>query len=89
MFGIATKTIKDISIFGVVYLVLLGLGEKINSWIQWEWITYFFVIIRKALSFIDFMVDTNALFSVLFMIMTAQIAVIIVHSSQKIIAWFR
>ena len=54
-----TKTIKSIIIIGLIITVTAAFGAGINAFIPWEWLTYFFSIIRNTIGLIDFMVNTD------------------------------
>lgn len=55
------KIFKILGIVGVVIGALNVLGSAVNYLIPWGILTNIFVIFRKLLLSIDFVVDTNAL----------------------------
>lgn len=55
------KIFKILGIVGVVIGALNVLGNAVNYLVPWEILTNIFVIFRKLLLSIDFVVDTQAL----------------------------
>jgi hypothetical protein len=55
--------LKSIMLISAVIAGLGVLGAFINSYIPWIYLTYTFGIMRKLVSMLDFLVDTNTLFA--------------------------
>ena len=88
IFVYITEHLKKISIITIVLGIVFGLGISINKLIPWEYITYFFVIIRHALDYIDFMVHTPALLAGITIVISAKILYISTRATVKIIKYF-
>lgn len=89
MLKFISEHLKEFGIFSAVAAGLVGAGILLNNLVNWNYITYFFVIIRKALAYIDFMVDTTTLMRAMFIGMTAQIIYLSARATAKIITYFR
>lgn len=61
MGGELFKTVIRISLVAAVIAGLLVIGNVIDDLAVWSWLTDFFALIRKAISALDFLVDTNTL----------------------------
>lgn len=57
----AIKIFKILGITSIIIGALQLLGSAVNYLIPWEILTNIFVIFRKLLLSIDFIIDTNAL----------------------------
>lgn len=68
------KIFKILGIIGVVIGSLNVLGSGVNYLIPWEMLTNIFVIFRKLLLSIDFVIDTQALLAVI----TAGLSILLV-----------
>jgi len=79
---------KKMAIITIVIGIVFGLGATINALIPWEYLTIFFKIIRDALEYIDFMVNTNALIASTTIILSAKIAYIGTRATMMMIKYF-
>ncbi len=70
----AIKIFKILGIIGVVIGALNLLGSGVNYLIPWDILTDIFVIFRKLLLSIDFVVDTQALLAAI----TASLSILLV-----------
>jgi len=55
---------KQIGVAGLVVAGLLALGATLNAIIPWEWLTYFFALIRAVVRPLAFIWDFDSLFEV-------------------------
>lgn len=81
--------IKEIGIFTAIVGGLFATGLSLNALINWNWITYLFVIIRHSMTYIDFMVDTTALKSAMYIGFTVQCLYLATKGTMKVIQYFR
>jgi len=58
-----SKSIKIITTILIVLGALTGLGYGLNNIIPWAWLDNIFIIIRKTIMLLDFVVDTQVLFA--------------------------
>lgn len=77
--GIITLTIAALTMFG--YLV--------NENMPWEYLTSFFVFIRRLALMMDFMIDTTLLFALVTTSYSLKIGLWGYQATMAVIAWFR
>lgn len=82
------KNAKNIAIFTLLAGIVYGGGIAINKLLPWDYLIDFFSLIKKGLSYIDFMIDTNALINTIFIAMTAKIIYISIYGTIKIVKYF-
>ena len=74
MTGELFKSVIRIALIGAVIGGLVIVGNVIADLAVWSWLTDFFALIRKAISALDFIVDTETLLKLVgysFLIMIA------------------
>ena len=60
-----SKIIKTISIIGLMIGFATAFGVTLSTLIPWQWLTIVFIILRKLILFVDFGIDTNAIFVII------------------------
>lgn len=60
-----SKTIKSIALIGILIGIAAVFGNVINSFIPWQWATIIFTILRRLILYLDFGINTAALFVVI------------------------
>lgn len=83
------KIFKILGIVGVVIGALNVLGSAVNYLIPWEMLTNIFVIFRKLLLSIDFVVDTQALLAVITAGLTILLAKWAYQATMFVINFFK
>lgn len=83
------KILTNIGLIGILLLALGVFGTQINDLIQWDWLINFFVIIRKLLMSIDFIIDTNTLIKLIGISLYLTVAYWILKATTFVIEWFR
>lgn len=81
--------LKQIGLVSATITILEVIGIAINTYVPWNWLTYLFVIMRKLLPLVDFMIDTNTLLAALGIMLTVQVALWAFKGSNLIIDWLK
>jgi len=89
MFGQIIKIGKDIVLVGLVVGLLVVLGNTIAILLNWDWLTYFFVLIRNLLLMIDWVIPTDTLLTLVGISFTIQVALWAYKATWWLIRWFR
>lgn len=56
------KIVVRVLLVGVTITALVLLGDVVSKLVIWDWLTQFFVIMRKTIGILNFMIDTDVLF---------------------------
>lgn len=73
------KFLKNTALISVILLALRGLGGVVNNLAIWDYLTQFFVLIRKVVSPLDFLWS----FDTSFEIITIILGILIAYSSLQ------
>lgn len=89
MLGQILKIGKNIILIGLLVGVLVVLGNAIAILIDWNWLTYFFVIIRQLLTLIDWLFPTSVLITLMGITFGVHLALWGYKATWFVIRWFR
>lgn len=81
--------VKQIALVSLVVLILTLLGAVIDAIIPWSWLTYFFTIIRNGVGIIDFMWDTDTMFTLIALSLSIVISVWAFKAGLLAISYFK
>lgn len=81
--------LKKVGLIGSILTALTLLGSSLNVLIPWDWLTYFFVIIRSLVYLFDFMNDTGTMLTIFGLWLSVSIAVWVFRSRFVIIRYLK
>lgn len=88
MLEVLAKSAKQIVLVGIVLTALVVLGNVVATYVAWSWLTNFFIIVRKTVGLVDFMIDTDTLFTIIGYSFLIQIGVWIYRATTTIVNFF-
>ena len=88
MLEVLAKSAKQIVLVGIVLTALVVLGNVVATYVAWSWLTNFFIIVRKTVGLVDFMIDTDTLFTIIGYSFLIQIGVWVYRATITIVNFF-
>lgn len=88
MLEVLAKSAKQIVLVGIVLTALVVLGNVVATYVAWSWLTNFFIIVRKTVGLVDFMIDTDTLFTLIGYSFLIQIGVWAYRATTTVINFF-
>jgi len=83
------KILKDNALLITAIIAITALGSVVTANIPFEWLTYFFVIIRRTANLFGFMIDLDTLWTITWLVLVAEGAYWAYKGVIAIIDWFK
>jgi len=89
MIKVLFNNLKAIASITLVIAALGSIGATVNSMVPWHWLTSMFVLIRKLLLMMDFMVDTETLIIIMGITISLEMAFWAFKGTMWVVKWFK
>jgi len=83
------KTLKNIGLISLIVAFMQTAGLAINNFVNWQWLVYFFTIIRKTTALFGFFIDLPTLYTTAGIILTIYTIYWSWRAGYIVIKWFR
>lgn len=85
MWASGYKLVNTIILIGAIISALVLFGNALNYLIPWQWLTYFFSILKYFSGVIDFMIDTATLWQAVGMVLAVEVIYWGFHATMAIV----